>query len=348
MKKYDYSFLKYMKIPTSFLNMTNGIYSLKTIAEQKKDEYPDIFTNLQKIAIIQSIKSSNAIEGIITTDKRIEQIINQNANPLNHNEQEIMGYKDALNMIHTNYEAISFNSESIKNLHKIMLEYTQLPHRGEFKREDNVVQERHANGTINIRFMPVKASDTENAMEELTYAYLEARDDSSINQLLLIPCAILDFLCIHPFQDGNGRMSRLLSLLLMYKNGFDISKYISFEEQINISKANYYEALRQSSIGWHDNNNDYIPFIENFLLTLYLCYKELDKRFLTLKSGKVSKTKRVEEVVLSSFVPISKKEINALLPDVSITTIEKVLSNLIKNHKIIKIGSTINAKYLKK
>ena len=123
--------------------------------------------------------------------------------------------------------------------------------------------------------MPVKAIDTENAMEELTYAYMEARDDSNINQLLLIPCVILDFLCIHPFQDGNGRMSRLLSLLLMYKNGFDISRYVSFEEQINLSKGNYYEALRQSSIGWHENNNDYIPFIENFLFTLYLCYKEL-------------------------------------------------------------------------
>lgn len=143
-------------------------------------------------------------------------------------------------------------------------------------------------------------------------------------------------------------MSRLLSLLLMYKNGFDVSKYISFEEQINLSKGNYYEALKQSSIGWHDNNNDYSPFIENFLFTLYLCYKELDKRFLTLKSGKVSKAKRVEEIILASFLPISKKEIQNLLPDISVTTIEKVLSNMIKDEKIIKIGSTSNAKYLKK
>lgn len=348
MKKYDYSFLKNMKVPTSFLNMTNAIYSLKTIADEKKNEYPDIFTNLQKIAIIQSVKGSNAIEGIVTTDKRIEEIINQNSNPINHNEQEILGYKDALNIVHANYEAISFNVDSIKNLHRIMLEHTELAHRGEFKKEDNVIREKYADGRTNIRFMPVKAIDTEKAMEELTYAYMEARDDSNINQLLLIPCVILDFLCIHPFQDGNGRMSRLLSLLLMYKNGFDISKYVSFEEQINLSKGNYYEALRQSSIGWHENTNDYIPFIENFLFTLYLCYKELDKRFLTIKSGKVSKTKRIEEIVLTSFIPISKKEILNLLPDISVTTIEKVLSNMMKDGKIVKIGSTSNAKYLKK
>ena len=228
-----------------------------------------------------------------------------------------------------------------------MLEHTELAHRGEFKKEDNIIREKYADGTTNIRFMPVKAIDTEKAMEELTYAYMEARDDSNINQLLLIPCVILDFLCIHPFQDGNGRMSRLLSLLLMYKNGFDISKYVSFEEQINLAKGNYYETLRQSSIGWHENTNDYIPFIEYFLFTLYLCYKELDKRFLTIKSGKVSKTKRIEEIVLTSFIPISKKEILNLLPDISLTTIEKVLSNMMKDGKIVKIGSTSNAKYLK-
>jgi Fic family protein len=196
--------------------------------------------------------------------------------------------------------------------------------------------------------VPVKASDTEKAMEELIYAYMDARDDSEINQLLLIPCVILDFLCIHPFQDGNGRMSRLLSLLLMYKNGFDVSKYISFEEQINLSKGNYYEALRQSSIDWHENKNDYIPFMENFLFTLYLCYKELDKRFLTLKSGKVSKAKRIEEIVLSAFIPISKKEIQDLLPDISVSTIERVLSEMLKNGKISKIGATNSAKYIKK
>ena len=348
MKTYDYSFLKNLRVPTQFLSMTNSIYALKTIADEKKKDYPDIFTNLQKIAIVQSVKGSNAIEGIVTTDKRIEEIVNQNSNPLNHNEQEILGYKDVLSLIHTNYVNISFNIDTIKNLHRMLLEHTELPHRGDFKKEDNVIRERYADGTTRIRFMPVPASETEKAMQELVYAYMDARDDSEINQLLLIPCVILDFLCIHPFQDGNGRMSRLLTLLLMYKNGFDISKYISFEEQINKTKGNYYEALRVSSIDWHDNKNDYIPFMENFLVTLYFCYKELDKRFLTIKSGKVSKTKRIEEIVISAFIPISKKEIQNMLPDISVSTIEKVLSKMLEDGKINKIGETINARYIKK
>ena len=348
MKIYDYSFLKDMRVPTKFLSMTNAIYSLKAIEDEKKKDYPDIFTNLQKIAIVQSVKGSNAIEGIVTTDKRIEEIVNQNSNPLNHTEKEILGYKDALFLVHTNYSEISLSVEAIKNLHRIMLEHTELTHRGDFKQEDNVIRERFSDGSTRIRFVPVKASDTEKAMEELIYAYMVARDDSEINQLLLIPCVILDFLCIHPFQDGNGRMSRLLSLLLMYKNGFDVSKYISFEEQINLSKGSYYEALRQSSIDWHENKNDYIPFMENFLFTLYLCYKELDKRFLTLKSGKVSKAKRIEEIVLSAFIPISKKEIQDLLPDISVSTIERVLSEMLKDGKISKIGATNSARYIKK
>ena len=139
----------------------------------------------------------------------------------------------------------------------------------------------------------------------------------------------------------------MLTLFLLYKSGFDISKYISFEEQINKMKGNYYEALKRSSIGWHDNQNDYIPFIENFLYTLYLCYKELDKRFLTLGTKKVSKKKRVESAIMNSFLPISKKELQALLPDISLTTIEAVLASMLNDGKIKKIGSTKSAKYIK-
>ena len=347
MRTIDYSFLKTLRVPARFLSITNLIYSLKTIEDEKKKTYPDIFTNLQKIAVIQSVKGSNAIEGIVTTDKRIEEIVNQNSDPLNHSEQEILGYKDALSFVHTSYSEVSFSIETVKYLHRILLDHTELSHRGEFKTEDNIIRERFPDGTTKVRFRPVKASETEKAMEELVYAYMEARDDSEVNPLLLIPCVILDFLCIHPFQDGNGRMSRLLSLLLLYKTGFDISRYISFEEQINLSKGNYYDALSQSSSGWHENRNDYIPFMENFLFTLYLCYKELDKRFLTLKSGKISKAGRIEEVVLSAFIPVTKKEIRDLLPDVSVSTIERVLSEMLKEGKISKLGTTNRARYVK-
>ncbi|MCL2799147.1 MAG: Fic family protein [Endomicrobia bacterium] len=168
-----------------------------------------------------------------------------------------------------------------------------------------------------------------------------------INQLLLIPCFILDFLCIHPFSDGNGRISRLLSLLLLYQNGFDAGKYISFEEQINKNKSAYYAALQKSSIDWHDGKNDYIPFIENFIFTLLVCYKELDKRFALISEKRLPKRERVEVTVLNSLVPVGKKEINYILPDVSARTIEVVLSQMLKQNKIKKLGTFKDAKYVK-
>lgn len=203
-------------------------------------------------------------------------------------------------------------------------------------------------GTRSIRFKPVSAKDTKEAMNQLVLAYLDARDNYNVNPLLLIPCVILDFLCIHPFSDGNERMSRLLTLLLLYKNGFDAGKYISFEEQINNNKGLYYEALRKSSINWEEGANDYLFFIENFLITLFSCYKELDERFSTVNSKKINKQTRIKATVLNSILPISKAEICKILPDVSPTTIELVLSQMVKSNKADKIGTGRNVRYLRK
>ena len=165
---------------------------------------------------------------------------------------------------------------------------------------------------------------------------------------MLIPCVILDFLCIHPFSDGNGRMSRLLTSLLLYQAGFDAGRYISFEERINKNKGYYYEALRESSIGWHENENDYFFFVENFLVTLFDCYKELDRRFATVNGKKINKASRIEATVLNSILPISKKEISDILPDASVTTIEAVLSKMLKANEIMKVGEGKNTKYIRK
>jgi Fic family protein len=210
-----------------------------------------------------------------------------------------------------------------------------------------VILEVDAAGNRRVRFRPTPASETAEAMEQLELAYLDARDDANINQLLLIPCVILDFLCIHPFRDGNGRMSRLLSLLLLYKNGYDAGKYVSFEEQINNYKSFYYEALEQSSVGWADNQNSYFPFIENFLSTLYMCYKELDKRFAVVHGRKITKKARIEATVLNSLTPLSKAEICQILPDVSPTTVEAVLGSMVKNGIIKRIGSARASRYIK-
>ena len=345
MRKFDYSFLSDGLFPANLINITGLIYSLKTGAEIRKDEFQKIFTDLEKVAKVQSIKSSNEIEGIVTSDERIQEIVNQSSEPLNHNEAEIAGYRDALNEIHLNYKTIEFNENTILKLHEILMSYSGDKYAGKYKNEDNVILEIDSYGNRKVRFRPISAKETSKAMEQLILAYLDARDNSGINGLLLIPCVILDFLCIHPFKDGNGRMSRLLSLLLLYKNGFDVGKYISFEEQINKNKAFYYDALKKSSDKWDENKNTYVPFIENFLTTLYMCYKELDKRFSVVNSKKITKKARIEQTVLNSLTAISKAEICKILPDVSPTTVEAVLGKMVKDGVIRTIGNGRDTRY---
>ncbi len=347
MRKFDYSFLNNGLLPANLVNLTSNIAALKTMAGVRKEEYTQVFTELEAVAKVQSIKSSNAIEGIVTSDERIAAIVNQNSAPLNHNEAEIAGYRDALNEIHVSYEHNDFRERDILRLHEIMMTFAGYGYGGHYKTDDNVIMEIDADGNRRVRFRPTPAAETPKAMEQLELAYMEARGDGNINQLLLIPCVILDFLCIHPFRDGNGRMSRLLSLLLLYKNGFDAGKYVSFEEQINKYKAHYYEALRRSSEGWGSNENSYFPFIENFLSMLYMCYKELDKRFAIVHGKRITKKARVEATVLNSLTPLSKAEICKILPDVSPTTVEAVLGAMVKNGVVTRIGAARSARYIK-
>lgn len=347
MRKFDYSFLNNGLLPASLVSLTANISALKTMAGIRKEEYAQVFTELEAVAKIQSIKSSNAMEGIVTSDERIAAIVNQNSAPLNHNEAEIAGYRDALNEIHLGFEHIDFRERDILRLHEIMMSLAGYEYGGQYKTDDNVILEVDADGYRRVRFRPTPTKETPKAMEQLELAYMEARSDANINQLLLIPCVILDFLCIHPFRDGNGRMSRLLSLLLLYKNGFDAGKYVSFEEQINNYKDYYYEALRQSSDGWETNENSYFPFMENFLSILYLCYKELDKRFAVVHGKRITKRARIEAVILNSLTPLSKAGICKILPDVSPTTVEAVLGAMVKSGAVKRIGASRSARYLK-
>lgn len=347
MRKFDYSFLNNGLLPANFVNLTANIASLKTMAGVRKEENKAVFTELEAVAKIQSVKSSNAIEGIVTSDERIAAIVNQNSAPLNHNEAEIAGYRDALNAIHLEYENIDFRQSDILRLHEMMMSVAGYEYGGQYKTDDNVILELDADGNRRVRFRPTPAAETEQAMEQLELAYMEARNDACINQLLLIPCVILDFLCIHPFRDGNGRMSRLLSLLLLYKNGYDAGKYVSLEEQINNYKAWYYEALRRSSEKWETNENSYFPFIENFLSTLYMCYKELDKRFAVVHGKRITKKARIEATVLNSLTPLSKADICKILPDVSPTTVEVVLGAMVKDGSIGRIGQGRATRYIK-
>jgi Fic family protein len=346
MRYFDYSFLKNGMLPAGLVNIVSAIVELREREAARKQSNEAIFTRLESIAKVQSIKGSNEIEGIVTSEQRINEIVNQNSAPQNHNEAEIAGYRDALSLVHERFAQLDIRERDILRLHEVMLNYSPV-NGGSYKQSDNVIMELDRSGARRIRFAPVPAYETAQSMEQLILAYMDARQNYGVHQLLLIPCFILDFLCIHPFSDGNGRMSRLLSLLLLYKNGFDAGKYISFEEQINKGKANYYEALRLSSTEWHEGKNSYFPFVENFMTTLLYCYKELDKRFAIVNAKKVTKHGRIEATVLNSLLPISKQEICFCLPDVSPTTVEAVLAQMVKNGLVEKLGTGRSTKYIK-
>lgn len=343
---FDYSFLDAGVLPAEIVNLTSTISALNAISEERRAENKAVYTELEKIARIQSVKGSNAIEGIITTDARIREIVDGNSAPLNHSEMEIVGYRNALDEIHTLQAQMIVSEQTILHLHQVMTEVAGYEEAGSYKTEDNLIMEIDERGRRHIRFAPVPAAQTKEAMEQLMLAYMDARDNPRINKVLLIPCVILDFLCIHPFADGNGRVSRLLTLLLMYKSGYSIGKYVSFEEQINNAKEYYYGSLQDSSEGWHTNENSYTEFMKNFLSTLYKCYKELDKRFSTVNGKKLKKAERIEQTVLNSVLPISKAEICDYLPDVSPSTVEAVLGRMVKDGSVRKLGTARATKYV--
>ena len=345
MRRFDYGFLKNQSIPAPILGLIAHIYELRAHTQYHQDRFPTVFSALEKIAVIQSVKTSNAIEGIITSDQRIAEIVNRSSAPLNHDEQEIAGYRDSLSIIHTGHPTLPFSTQTVLDLHRTLLAVSGATDAGSYKTTDNVIVEIDRDGYRSVRFRPLPAADTAQAMEQLELAYLDAAGDSSINQLLLIPCVILDFLCIHPFRDGNGRMSRLLSLLLLYREGFDVGKYVSYEEQINRHKDRYYAALKASSDGWDTEDNDYMPFVENFLVFLLSCYQELAARFDTVDGGAITKTSRIQASVFHALTPISKAEIAAIHPDISPSTIEAVLGAMVKSGAIVRIGAGRASRY---
>lgn len=342
---FDYSFLSTFNVPASLMDAAVAIGELRTLDGFRRTDHPGIFEAMEAVTRVQSVKSSNAIEGIVTSDARITSIVNDDSVPLDHDEQEIAGYRDALDFIHQHYNELKVDEQTILELHRSLLGHTPEGSHG-YKTTDNIIATVGSDGRRNVRFRPTSAEDTPADMEQLILAYTMAHDETSVNKLLLIGCFVLDFLCIHPFSDGNGRVSRLLTLLLLYQNGYEVGKYVSLETQIDEQRAWYYESLRASSVGWHDNDNDYLPFLECFLGTLLSCYRKLDARFAAVQDVKTTKSERVELMVSNALFPLSKRDIIEALPDVSPTTIEAVLGKMVREGRAQKIGAYRNARYI--
>ncbi len=330
---------------SNIINLISKIHEYKGKQSYLLDIKKDALETLLKVAKIQSTSSSNKIEGIYTTDKRINEIVNHKLEPKNRNEEEIAGYRDVLTLIHENYNFISINQNTILQLHRDLYKYTGYSYGGKFKNSQNFIEEKNEKGEKKIRFTPLSVVETPIAIEELCNNYSELVNDESCDLLVLIPIFILDFVSIHPFNDGNGRISRLLTLLLLYKANYIVGKYISIEKIIEKTKDSYYDALEKSSVNWHNNENDYSYFVEYYLGIILNAYKEFDFRINIVKNKKITAYDRIIDIFKENIIPIDKAFITNKCPDLSETTIERTLNKLLKEDKIFKISGGRYTKY---
>ena len=346
MREFNYK-SEYAKLLTpDIVNLLTVIHEFKgeqTLFLEAKSDLP---TQLLEIAKIQSTEASNRIEGIITTDERLKLIVREKTMPKTRSEKEIAGYRDVLTTIHESYDYIPPRSSMILQLHRDLYKFSGMSIGGNFKNSDNVIAEKLPDGTQRVRFQPVSAWETPETMDKLCDEFIKSVNDPEMDPLLLIPMFILDFLCIHPFNDGNGRMSRLLTLLLLYRSGYIVGKYISIEKLITDSKETYYEVLQESSYEWHEGTNDYLPFVRYMLGVIAAAYREFSSRVKLLSAGGFTKAERIRELIKDHLGKITKAELMELCPDISQATVQRTLAELLANGEITKIGGGRYTSYI--
>ena len=338
MREFDYLSRCKKLLTPRIVQMLNSIHENKGRQDLYIETHADALLSLKEIALIQSTEASNRIEGIYTSDQRLRAIVKDKTAPRNRNESEIAGYRDVLTLIHESHDHIPLSSSVITQLHRDLYQYTGSNYGGKFKISDNVIEEKDKQGNRVIRFLPVSSFETPLAIDKIIQSYTDALKREEINPLLLITLFILDFLCIHPFSDGNGRMSRLLFLLLLYKAGYIGGKYISVEKNIEETKETYYEALFESSQSWHEGLNNDAPFVEYSLGIILSVYRELASRANLVTSTTITKQNRIRWILKEHLGEITKRALMDMNPDISETTIEDVLSGLVKEGFIKKIG----------
>lgn len=297
----------------------------------------DALTELLKIAKIQSTEASNQIEGIYTSNDRLKQLVDDKTMPKTRSEKEIAGYRDVLSTIHQNYDYMPVKSTIFLQLHRDLYRYS-VNEGGHYKLADNVIAQEDDKGHKTVRFQPVHAWETAEAINAICEAYNTAINDRQYDPLLLMPMLILDFLCIHPFDDGNGQMSRLLTLLLLYRAEYIVGMYVSIEKLIETTKESYYQALSESSEHWHEGKNDDVPFVKYMLGIIVAAYRDFSSRVELISLKGLSKPERVRAVLKNSTGKMTKTEIRQKCPDISKVTIGRALTDLVKKGEIIKIG----------
>ena len=346
MRTFNYSKIKEQKWDSEILGYIAAIYREVGKQEQYLKQRPEELEKLVEIAKIQSTEASNAIEGIVTTNTRIRQLVEEKTTPKNRDEQEIAGYRDVLNAIHDSFDVIPISRNYILQLHKIMYSHMNNPLAGQTKNIQNYISATYPDGHTETLFTPLSPFETPEALDKICEEYNRVIGNFEVEPLIAIPIFIHDFLCIHPFNDGNGRMSRLLTTLLLYRNGFHVGKYISLEAKIAKTKDLYYDALARSQDGWHEGCEDAVPFIKYLLSIILAAYKDFEDRFSIVET-KLPAVEMVRKATQNKIGRFTKQDIRELCPSLSISSIEGSLRKLVKEGDLKREGSGKATYYLR-
>lgn len=346
MRTFNYSAIKEQKWDSEILGLIAAIYRYAGKQELYLKQKPIELEKLVEIAKIQSTEASNAIEGIVTTNTRIRQLVEEKTTPKNRDEQEIAGYRDVLNVIHESFDAIPITKNYILQLHKILYSHMNNPLAGQTKNVQNYISATYPDGHTKVLFTPLAPFETPEALDRICEEYNIVIGNFEVEPLIAIPIFIHDFLCIHPFNDGNGRMSRLLTTLLLYRSGFYVGKYISLEAKIAENKDLYYDALGRAQKGWHEGTEDVVPFIKYLLGTILAAYKDFEDRF-SIVEEKMPAIDMVRKATLNKIGKFTKQDIRELCPALSISSIEGALRKLVKAGELKMEGSGKGTYYVR-
>lgn len=344
MRDFNYSIIKNLKWDSDILGLIAAIYKYVGKQELYLKQRPEEIEKLVEIAKIQSTEASNAIEGIVTTNTRIRQLVEEKTAPKNRDEQEIAGYRDVLNIIHENFDAIPISRNYILQLHKILYSHMNNPLAGQTKTVQNYISTTYPDGHSETLFTPLSPYETPEALDKICEEYNRVIGNMESEPLIAVPIFIHDFLCIHPFNDGNGRISRLLTTLLLYRSGFYVGKYISLEAKIAKNKDLYYDALTASQDGWHEGTDDPVPFIKYLLGTILAAYKDFEDRFALVET-KRSALDTVRLATKNEIGRFTKQDIRELCPSLSISSVEGALRKMVAAGELKREGNGKNTCY---
>ena len=346
MRTFDYTHMPAELLTPDIMNLVSAIHEYKGKQDLYLAAKPDILTSLLGVAKVQSVGASNRIEGIATTDGRLDALVKETVEPKNRSEQEIAGYREVLKLIHQNHPYMQPSENLILQMHRDLYRYSPNTLAGKYKNTENAIEERDGQGRRRIRFQPDSVFETPLFMEELCGSLQRPRQEENIDPLILSAMFVLDFLCVHPFNDGNGRMSRLLTLLLLYRAGYMVGQYISLEKLVENTKETYYQTLQESSRGWHEGQGTYLPFVTYYLQIILAAYKDFDERVQSGTSKDLTKSGRISKLLETSLQRWSKADIHNHYPDISESTIELTLAKLIREDEIVKIGEKKGTEYI--